>query len=241
MNVPSTILGDHPAHWLNPATWPWFVYVWAAFALAGFVKPAWEWFQRQRAGNWAAGEARIEWAEVAKPGFSFTTRRGHFVVKVGYSYSVSNTAYQGIYKREFPTEYEADTFARDLADRAVAVRHSPINPSRSLLLESDVEEMLQRRPPPLASEWVRPETSVPEWLKSFLWIFVLLSCVGLVVSLWVHLGAVMGRRVAPEPFFWILHIGIFVVWFPAVFVAQRLVGNMNRKDLWKVILKDSPT
>jgi hypothetical protein len=50
----------------------------------------------------------------------------------------------------------------------------------------------------------------------------------------------MGQRVAPAPFFWILHIGIFVVWFPAVFVAQRLVGNLSRRDLWKVILKDSP-
>ena len=50
----------------------------------------------------------------------------------------------------------------------------------------------------------------------------------------------MGRRVVPEAFFWMLHVVIFVVWFPAVFVAQRLVGNVNRKDLWKVVLKDSP-
>ena len=33
---------------------------------------------------------------------------------------------------------------------------------------------------------------------------------------------------------------VFVVWFPAFFVAQRLVGNTNRKDFWKVILKGSP-
>ena len=37
-----------------------------------------------------------------------------------------------------------------------------------------------------------------------------------------------------------LHVGIFVVWFPAVLVAQRLVGNLNRRDLWKVVLKGSP-
>jgi hypothetical protein len=69
---------------------------------------------------------------------------------------------------------------------------------------------------------------------------VLLSPIGLVVSLWVHRGAVVGRRVAPETFFWMLQVGIFVVWFPTVFVGQRLVGNVNRKDLWKVVLKDSP-
>jgi hypothetical protein len=50
----------------------------------------------------------------------------------------------------------------------------------------------------------------------------------------------MGRRVAPEAFFWMLHVGIFVVWFPAVLVAQRLVGNVNRKDFWKVALKNAP-
>ena len=177
---------------------------------------------------------------MTKPGFSFTTRRGHFVAKVGYSYSVRDTIYQGLYKRECPTEHGAHRFARDLAGRAVTIRRSPTNPSQSQLLEHDVEEMLQRRPAAVV-EWARAESSVPEWLRPFLWVFIWLSCVGLVVSLWVHLGAVMGRRVAPEPYFWILHIGIFVVWFPAVFVAQRLVGNMNRKDLWKVILKDSPT
>ena len=37
-----------------------------------------------------------------------------------------------------------------------------------------------------------------------------------------------------------LHIGIFIVWIPAMLVAQSLVGTLNRKDLWKVLLKDSP-
>jgi hypothetical protein len=35
-------------------------------------------------------------------------------------------------------------------------------------------------------------------------------------------------------------MGIFVVWFPAVMVAQRQVGNLKRKDFWKVVLKGSP-
>lgn len=50
----------------------------------------------------------------------------------------------------------------------------------------------------------------------------------------------MGKRVAPEFFFWLLHIGIFVVWIPAIFAAQRLVGNVSRKDFWKVVLIGSP-
>jgi len=50
----------------------------------------------------------------------------------------------------------------------------------------------------------------------------------------------MGKRVAPESYFWLLHVGIFAVWIPAVIVAQRLVGDVNRRDFWKAVLKGSP-
>jgi hypothetical protein len=108
------------------------------------------------------------------------------------------------------------------------------------LLEPDVEGLLQNRPPAPVPDFPLAANSIPDWIRPFLWVFVFLFGVGLVVSLWVHLGAVMGRRVAPEAFFWMVHVGVFVVWFPAVFVAQRLVGNVNREDLWKVVLKGSP-
>lgn len=52
--------------------------------------------------------------------------------------------------------------------------------------------------------------------------------------------AVMGHRVAPEPFFWILHVGIFVVWLPTVLVAKKRVGNRSSKDYWKLVLRGSP-
>ena len=68
----------------------------------------------------------------------------------------------------------------------------------------------------------------------------LLAGIGLVVSVWVHVGAVMGQRVAPAYFFWVLHAGIFVVWFPAVLAAKALLGDQTRKDFWKIVLKDSP-
>jgi len=92
----------------------------------------------------------------------------------------------------------------------------------------------------LEAESLRLGESAPEWIKPFLWVFIWLSVIRLALSLWVHLGAVMGRRVAPESFFWVLHIGIFIVWFPAVLTAQRVLGNVNRKDFWKVVLEDSP-
>ena len=232
------MFADAPFRWIDPKTWPWMFYVWAAFVVAGWSVPVWRWLQRRRASSWPSADGRIESVEVTKPLFSVSSRRGHYVAELGYSYSVAGTPYRGRYKKDFPTEPEADEFIRDLKTKPVEVHYSPSKPASSALLPLDIEPLLQNRAPaPLVSS---AANSVPDWIRPFLWFFVCLSAVGLVVSLWVHLGAVMGRRVAPEAFFWILHVGIFVVWFPAIFVAQRLVGNVNRKDLWKVVLKDSP-
>jgi hypothetical protein len=54
------------------------------------------------------------------------------------------------------------------------------------------------------------------------------------------LGAVAGRRVAPEAFSWMLHVGIFVVWIPTVLVGIKSVGNTGRKDYCKLVLRGSP-
>jgi hypothetical protein len=204
------------------------------------AKPAWSWFRRQRAAGWPVADGRIESVKVSNRRLSFTANRSYYFAELGYSYSVAGTLNSGRYTRDFPTEQEADEFVRDLQDKAVVVHYNPGNPSSSALLEPDIDVLLQNRAPAPAPDFPSAVNSVPDWIRPFLWVLVLLSGIGLVVSLWVHLGAVMGRRVAPEAFFWILHVGIFVVWFPAVFVAQRFVGNVNRKDLWKVVLKDSP-
>jgi hypothetical protein len=33
----------------------------------------------------------------------------------------------------------------------------------------------------------------------------------------------MGRHVAPEAFFWVIHMGISVVWIPSILVAKQRV------------------
>jgi hypothetical protein len=174
------------------------------------------WFQfgvgsdaKERRG-WPTADGRIESVEINKPSFSFTTKHGYYVAELGYSYAVAGTLNSGRYKREFPTEQEADEFVRDLQDKAVVVHYNPGKPSSSAMLESDIAALLQNRPPSTVPD-IPPANSVPDWFRPFLWFFVCFSAVGLIVSLWVHLGAVMGRRVAPEAFFWMLHVGIFVV------------------------------
>lgn len=221
--------------------------MWLALIVAGWMKPLWRWVQKQRANSWPSVSGEIQSVSVteAKRFFLSTTPRGSsptYVAELGYSYWVAGQVEAGFYKREFGMEAEADEFVRDLKGKPVSVHYNPNKPSKSSLAESSVQSLLQTRSP-------KPETealayagadSVPDWLRPFLWPFVALSAIGLVVSLWVHLGAVTGRRVAHQEFFWLLHVGIFVVWFPAVLVANRLVGNQRKKDLWKVVLRGCP-
>ena len=231
------MLSTAPIRWTDPATWPWIIYLWLALLVGGWLLSSWRWLRRRRAAGWPIANGRIESTEVTKPNFSFTTKRGYYVARLGYSYSVSGNTHSGQYKREFPTEPAADDFVRDLKGKAVAVRYRSSKPSLSMVLEPDIEAVLQNRPPSSNDESVtRP--AIPEWLRPFIWVFVWLSAIGLLISLWVHIGALMGRGVPST--FWVLHVGIFVVWFPAVLVAQRLVGNTNRKDFWKVVLKGAP-
>ena len=240
------ILGN-PIRWTDPSTWPWFVYVWLAFIAAGWIKPLLRWVQRQQANNWptVSGEIQSTSVSEAKQFFLSTTPRGSsptYVAELGYSYWVAGQVEAGFYNREFGTEKEADEFVRDLKGKSVLVHYNPNKPSKSTFSEASVETLLQTRPPKPEPEYFTYVAASygPDWLKPFLWVFVGLSAVGLVLSLWVHLGAVAGRRVAPEEFFWILHMGIFLVWFPAVLVAKERVGNINRKDFSKIMLKGSP-
>jgi Protein of unknown function (DUF3592) len=199
------MIATTPFRWTDPATWPWIVYVWLAFLLVGWMLPAWRWLQRKKAAGWPVADGRIESVEVSKPNFSFTTKRGYYIAELGYSYSVAGTRNSGRYKRDFPTEMEADEFVRDLQDKAVVVHYNPAKPSASALLSPDIEAILQNRAPAPVPDFSSAANFVPDWIKPFLWFFVCFSAVGLVVSLWVHLGAVMGRRVAPQSFFWMPH------------------------------------
>lgn len=237
----------NPFRWSDPHTWPWTFYVWLALVAAGWLKPLWRWIQRNRAESWPIATGQIESAAVseAKRNFFSSSPRGtspKFVAELTYSYWVAGNLETGIYKRDFSTDAEALEFQRDLKGKPIAVHYNPSKPSNSALSEASIETLLQTRPPKSKSEQVpsAPTNSIPPLVSRFLWVFVALSAVGLGVSFWVHLGAVAGRRVAPEPLFWIVHMGIFVVWFPAVLVARHRVGDLKRKDFWKAALRGFP-
>jgi hypothetical protein len=77
-------------------------------------------------------------------------------------------------------------------------------------------------------------------MKIILVPFMLLAAVGLVLSLIVHVLALLGM---PSPFgelSWLLHVGIFVVWLPTVIVSNTLVKDFKQKDFWKAALRACP-
>jgi hypothetical protein len=236
----------NPIHWTDPSTWPRIVYIWLAMLALGWMKSLWRRFQRNRASNWPVVIGQIESISVSdakRTPFSASSGSSpSYVAELGYSYSVAGNVNAGFCKREFVTEEEASEFVRDLKGKPVVAHYNPNQPSSSTLSEASIETLLQTRAPKPAWELSASSRSdaVPEWLQPFVWVFIGLSAVGLVLSLWVHFGAVAGHRVAPAAFFWILHMGIFFVWFPAVMVGQRQAGNLKRKDFWKIVLKGSP-
>lgn len=70
--------------------------------------------------------------------------------------------------------------------------------------------------------------------------FMYLALVGFVASLIAHLCGYVG---IDKPFGispWPLHVGIFIVWFPAVLVFHNLSKDFPQRDMWKAALRGCP-
>lgn len=240
MYIPAVIL--HSIQWIDPRTWPWMFDVWLALTLLGFAKPVWRWFRRKRAETWPATQGRVDSTEVnASKGFGTSTSSTPFIASFEYSYEVGPKKYVGTYKKQFGTDEESDDFLRDLIGKDVRVQHNPKHPSRSFVLDSAISSLLSSRPPSAVSplDIHRYRNPLPVWLIRVLPLFQTLAIIGFVLSVLVNVGSVTSRWTPPS-YFWALHVGIFLVFIPAVLVAQKRVGSTNRKDFWKIVLKGAP-
>ncbi len=230
-----------PFQWTQPGTWPAVFYFWLAAAALGFWRPVWRWWRRQQASNWPVVQGRVDAVQVDEPKwYAQSSRSGNFAGTLSYSYSAGGQTCTGKYSRKFPGAAEAREFVRDTVGGAIAIHYNPTKPSDSMAAESSIETLLQTRPPNPAGAALSPLNAISPALVPLVWVFVVLSAVGLGVSLFVHLGALMGRRVAPDSFFFLLHAGIFVVFVPAILVAKKRVGTTRRPDFWKLVLRGSP-
>ena len=242
--APWLFLADAPFRWRDPHTWPWFLNVWLAFALLGWLKPAWVWFRRQQAKSWPTASAHIDSTYIAEPrrflGLALQPHRSRTYDPVlAYSYTLSGNTFRGEYRRQYGSEQEANEFLRGLAGQHFAVQYDSSRPARSVLLEETVEAMLRNRPPASAKAASLLDT-LPAWLRPLLGVLAFVSLLGFVLSFIVHVAALSDRRVLPDYFFAVLHAGIFAVFFPAMFLARKRIAGATRKNFWKSVTKGAP-
>jgi hypothetical protein len=77
-------------------------------------------------------------------------------------------------------------------------------------------------------------------MKALLIPFIVLSLAGLALSLIAHLCGLFGLEQPLGEAAWLLHIGIFVVFIPAILASNWLVRDFKRKDYWTATFRGCP-
>jgi hypothetical protein len=229
--------------WNDPHSWPWMFYVWIVMIAAGYIPNLWRLWRQHSAKSWLPVSATIDFTHVDAGGFLQARRHSEkFRAEINYSYSVGGTTHAGQYSRVFYSADEALEFIRDLRGKSLTAQVSSTKPARSLVFDTEIENLIRARPA-LSYGHIKtpnPDDTSQSWFTPYLSFFVFLAAVGFLLSLWVHVGALLGKIVAPSSFFWGLHVGIFVVFFPAVLIAKQIGMTSNRKDAWKIALRFAP-
>ena len=70
---------------------------------------------------------------------------------------------------------------------------------------------------------------------------MVLAAIGLLLSIAAHIASILGVPLPGGNVVWSLHVGIFVVWFPAVMVGYRINRGRPQSELWKNVLSGCPT
>jgi hypothetical protein len=81
---------------------------------------------------------------------------------------------------------------------------------------------------------------MPDLLRPLVLFFAALAAIGLALSVLSHIEALLGLQGPLGDYEWLLHLGIFVVWLPAVLVSTQLTRNFKRKDFWNAALRGCP-
>lgn len=199
--------------------WNWGTVLVLAIVSAVVALRIWERAIRVRAHAWPVAQGVIDSASVQKS----SSKRTRWVVRLNYSFAAFGMRYTGRYSRIFFYEDDAEECQRAFQGSSVLVHHSPRWPALSLMLDDDVDRLLQSRPPeapPLPPEALQA-VGVP-WLKKLLaYPLMAFAAAGFVLSLYVHIASWFGRIVLPESWFLLLHLGIFVVFVPALLLMPQ--------------------
>ena len=203
---------------------PWPFRIFGVLFFAQFIPGLWRAYQKKQTETWPVADGRIEKAivENARRTFSFSrSKTDNFLAELFYTYNVGEL-FSGQSKLYFETEEEAEEFIRDLEGKRLAVRYNPEKPEQSAISDIDIQTLVLKRPPAPSGTVLGKASKIPSWAAPLLWPLLALSAAGFSISLWAHINALAGRNVLPEGDFVLMHLGIFVVWFPAVLISMGL-------------------
>ena len=110
------------------------VFVLAIF-LAVMAERGWQWLCRRRARSWPLAQGRVHAADWHQPR---TGTNRYFIADVSYYYFVDGHFYSGYHRRSFSKAEAASDWVRSIYGAGIAVRHSPLAPGKSMLLEEDL-------------------------------------------------------------------------------------------------------
>jgi hypothetical protein len=77
-------------------------------------------------------------------------------------------------------------------------------------------------------------------MKTMAYPLMFLSGLGFLASLTAHILALFGQTAPGGGLVWMLHVGVFVVWIPAILCSRRKLQNVPRHDHFKALLGDCP-
>jgi hypothetical protein len=192
------------------------------------VLRVWERGVLTRARGWPVAQGPIDSVSIQKYSSKQRTR---WVTRLNYSFAAFGKRYTGRYSRTFAYQDEAEDYQRRLQERSIPVHHSSRWPALSLVLDDDVDRLLQSYPaqpstPPFDA-WQPVKTSW--WKKVVGYPLMIYAAAGFSLSLYVHIASWFGRVVLPQSSFFLLHVGIFVAFFPALLLTPKS-GKRRRDD-----------
>ena len=184
--APAAMYTSLPMAAIGFTDWSWDLFGLAvAFAVAG-VQRFWRGYLDRRSETWPISYGRIERVNV-------DTQDKKTKIKCYYIYKVGNESFTGSFQKTCEDADEGNAWADALAKKQVAVRYDPGNPSRSQLREVDLEPIVQAAAPfrPTRGE------ALTGWQHLLAVVGLVLSIVGLAITVAMVLGEILGRTVVP--------------------------------------------
>ena len=203
---------------------PWPFVFWLIMLVAVVAMPLISWWRKLRTQNWPTVQGKIVDTIIHES----PVQSGIWTANLLYSCKVEGQIHAGRYKRRFDDLDDAREFMRDLKDRSIAIHYCPSKPSHSALDEQELRTLLEQRPqaPPV----VLQVTALPvsPWIKSWAYPLMAVASAGFAMSLYVHINSLLGVVSVSQGWFFILHVGIFVVFGPGILLCLKAaIGGIS--------------